>query len=104
MFVESALTPSLVVTQEQVDSATNAAAGAAIGTAVLGPLGTLIGGVLGGVLNTATPVGLYFSNGFEIKSEAEIGQQNSSNLAIIDKNITTRALLTHYQELSLLRF
>ena len=104
VFIESALTPSLVVTQEQVDSATNAAAGAAIGTAVLGPLGTLIGGVLGGVLNTATPVGLYFSNGFEIKSEAEIGQQNSSNLAIIDKNITTRALLTHYQELSLLRF
>ena len=104
VFVESALTPSLVVTQEQVDNAINAAAGAAIGTAVLGPLGTLIGGVLGGVVGTATPVGLYFSNGFEIKSEAEIGQQNSSNLAIIDKNITTRALLTHYQELSLLRF
>jgi len=52
-------------------------------------------------INMQQPTGSYISNGFQIKNDTDIFE---SALRNIDSNITTKALLTRYQELSLLRF
>ena len=52
-------------------------------------------------LNMRLPTGSYISNGFQIRDEAELP---ADVLRVIDSNITTRALLDRYQQLSLLTF
>ena len=51
--------------------------------------------------NMQQPTGSYISNGFQVKEDVSIFQPA---LQIINSNITTKAILTRYQELSLLRF
>ena len=51
--------------------------------------------------NMELPIGSYISNGFRIRDEAELP---ADVLRVIDSNITTRALLDRYQQLSLLTF
>lgn len=51
--------------------------------------------------NMRLPTGSYISNGFEIRDEADL---SPDVLRVIDSNITTRALLDRYQQLSLLTF
>jgi hypothetical protein len=51
--------------------------------------------------NMRLPTGSYISNGFEIRDESDL---SPDVLRVIDSNITTRALLDRYQQLSLLTF